>query len=178
MKDFYKSNGRIRHERINIEIGHLLNIQVHSYQSKQISDRINDICETETGGLEHFDIDIYRNVDIIGGKPFERIKLKDLYGELCEFCQHACKDCYIKELKRKYNIEDMSVHCSALYITIRLLGDNQDSINYYLNSVAKLEKTCKDEMDRDCHNCKYNASLHTRIPCYGYIIGMALLREI
>lgn len=101
-----------------------------------------------------------------------------LYDELLEFCQSACKDCYIKELKRKYNIEDMSVHCSALYITIRLLGDNQDSINYYLNSVAKLEKICKNEMNRDCHNCKYNASLHTRIPCYGYIIGMALLREI
>ena len=102
--------------------------------------------------------------------------LEDLYDELLEFCQSACKDCYIKELKRKYNIENMSVHCSALYITIRLLGDNQDSIDYYLNSVAKLEKTCKDEMD--CKNCKYSASLHTPIPCYGYTMGMALLREV
>ena len=104
--------------------------------------------------------------------------LIDLYDELCEFCQSACKDCYIKELIRKYNIEDMRVYCSALYITVRLLGDNQDSIDYYLDNVAKIKKTCEDEMNRDCYNCKYNASLHTRIPCYGYIIGMNLLKEI
>lgn len=80
-RDYYKKNGRIRHERINIQVGTLLNIQVHSYQSKQISDRKDNLTEEQTGGLEHFDIDIYRNVDIIGGKPYERIKLGDLYTE-------------------------------------------------------------------------------------------------
>ena len=80
-KDYYKSNGRIRHERINIQVGTLLNIQVHSYQSKEIKDRLDILQEEEIGGLEHFDIDIYRNVDILGGKPFERIKLGDLYSE-------------------------------------------------------------------------------------------------
>lgn len=80
-RDFYKSNGRIRHERINIQVGPLLNIQIHSYQSKEIKDRTNKKCEINTGGLEHFDIDIYRNVDLIGGKSFERIKLKDLYSK-------------------------------------------------------------------------------------------------
>ena len=104
--------------------------------------------------------------------------LSDIYDELREFCQYACKDCYIDKIKRKYNIEETNIYCSALYIIITLLGDNQDSINYYLNSVAKLRKICEDEMDRDCYNCKYNNSLHTRIPCYGYTIGMALLREI
>ena len=80
-RDYYKKNGRIRHERINIQVGPLLNIQVHSYQSKEIKDRENNINETLTGGLEHFDIDIYRNVDIIGGVPFQRIQLRDLYGD-------------------------------------------------------------------------------------------------
>lgn len=83
-RDYYKNNGRIRHERINIQVGPLLNIQVHSYQSKEIKERKNVIHEIETGGLEHFDIDIYRNVDLIGGKPFERIKLRDLYGKEIE----------------------------------------------------------------------------------------------
>ena len=78
-KDYYKKNGRIRHERINIQVGPLLNIQIHSYQSKEIKDITNE--EEMVGGLEHYDIDIYRNVDIIGGKPFERIKLGDLYTE-------------------------------------------------------------------------------------------------
>ena len=80
-KDFYKENGRIRHERINIQVGPLMNIQIHSYQAKEIKDRIDIIDELDTGGLEHFDIDIYRNVDLIGGKPFERIRLADLYDK-------------------------------------------------------------------------------------------------
>lgn len=79
-KDYYKSNGRVRHERINIQVGPLLNIQVHSYQSKEIKDRQTILEEIGPGGLEHFDIYIYRNVDIIGGKQFERIQLKDLYN--------------------------------------------------------------------------------------------------
>ncbi|MDO5556461.1 MAG: Gfo/Idh/MocA family oxidoreductase, partial [Clostridia bacterium] len=80
-KDYYKKNGRIRHERINIQVGTLLNIQIHSYQSKEIKDRTDNLSEEYIGGLEHFDIDIYRNTDIIGGKPFERIKLGDLYTD-------------------------------------------------------------------------------------------------
>lgn len=80
-KDFYKKNGRVRHERVTINVGPLMCIQVHSYQSKEIKDRTNSCIETEAGGLEHFDIDIYRNVDIIGGKAYEKIKLADLYGD-------------------------------------------------------------------------------------------------
>jgi len=80
-KNFYKENGRIRHERININVGPLLNIQVHSYQSKEIKDRLDCKTEEQFGGLEHFDIYIYRNVDLIGGEPFEKISLGDLYTE-------------------------------------------------------------------------------------------------
>ena len=81
-KNFYKENGRIRHESINIHVGPLMNIQVHSYQSKEIKDRTNDMkLEEQIGGLEHFEIHIYRNVDLIGGKPFEKIDLGDLYTE-------------------------------------------------------------------------------------------------
>jgi len=77
-KDFYKSNGRIRHERINIEIGHLLNIQVHSYQSKEICDRTAE--EEKVGGLEHFDIYFFNN-PLIDKEPFKEIHLGDMYSE-------------------------------------------------------------------------------------------------
>lgn len=75
-EDAYKNNGRVRDESVNIQLGPLMNIQIHSYQSKEIKDRTYK--ETDTGGLEHFDIDIFRNSELIGGKPFERIKLKDI----------------------------------------------------------------------------------------------------
>ena len=77
-KDFYKSNGRIRHERINIEVGHLLNIQVHSYQSKEICDRTDN--EESVGGLEHFDIYFFNN-PLINKEPFKEIHLGDMYSD-------------------------------------------------------------------------------------------------
>ncbi len=80
-RNYYKENGRIRHERVNIHVGTLLNLQIHSYQSKEICDRGNLQDEEKVGGLEHFDIHIYRNTAMIGGKPFEEIKLGSLYSE-------------------------------------------------------------------------------------------------
>lgn len=81
-KDFYKSNGRVRHEYLNIQVGPLMNIKVHSYQSKEIKNRETMELEEKVGGLEHFDIEIYRNVDLIGGKSYEKIQLGDLYSKL------------------------------------------------------------------------------------------------
>lgn len=77
--DTYKGNGRVRHEYMNIQIGPLMNIQVHSYQSKEIKDR--DVNNYNVGEVEHFDIYVFRNVDLIGGKPFEAFTIKDLYNE-------------------------------------------------------------------------------------------------
>ncbi len=74
--DHYKNNGRVRHETVDIEIGPLMDIQVHSYQSKEIKDRTVD--ESEVGGLDNFDICIFRNFELIGGVPFEKITSETL----------------------------------------------------------------------------------------------------
>lgn len=75
--DVYKGNGRVRHERINIQVGPILNIQVHSYQSYEINDTSYSTKEIEPGGIDHFDIYIFRNVGLIGGKPFEKIRVSN-----------------------------------------------------------------------------------------------------
>lgn len=69
-EDTYKSNGRVRHERLNIHVGPLMNIQVHSYQSVEVGD-LADIVGV--GSKQHFDIYIFRNSKLIGGKPLDRI---------------------------------------------------------------------------------------------------------
>ncbi len=141
-KEYYKKNGRIRHERINIQVGTLLNIQVHSYQSKEIKDRNkNYLIEEKTGGLEHFDIDIYRNVDIIGGKPYERIKLGDLYTEeekknilgYNELSREICLTEFLKGSSIKGDIKDQELAIELLYSCA--LGVH----NYYKN-IKKVEK--------------------------------------
>lgn len=68
-KDTYKGNGRLRHERINLHIGPLLNIQLHSYQS----DETGKTSIEGVGGEDHLEVFIFRNSKIIGGKSFEKI---------------------------------------------------------------------------------------------------------
>ena len=68
---------------MSIEIGPLMNIQIHSYQSKEIKDKIPN--KYDIGEVEHYDILVFRNVDLIGGKPFEKYTLKDIETKHREF---------------------------------------------------------------------------------------------
>ncbi len=77
-KDTYKSNGRVRHESVNIHVGPLLNLQVHSYQESQEHEYTQD--KQSVGGKDHFDIYIFRNSNLLGGKPFELIKFGDRHA--------------------------------------------------------------------------------------------------
>ncbi len=69
-KDTYKGNGRVRHERANIQVSHFLNIQVHSYQSGESN--VNSKNHENVGDENHFDIYIFRNKKIVGGRGFTK----------------------------------------------------------------------------------------------------------
>jgi predicted dehydrogenase len=72
-EDTYKGNGRVRHERANIQVSHFLNIQVHSYQSYEAG---KDVAPAGVIGSEdHFDIYIFRNKGLIGGEAFTKISI-------------------------------------------------------------------------------------------------------
>ncbi|MBL1228438.1 NUDIX domain-containing protein [Enterococcus sp. BWB1-3] len=74
-EDTYKGNGRIRHEFVDITVGPLLNIKVLSYQSSEVGE--GKIDDNSIGGLDHFDILVFRNSAIIGGKTFEKLNLNN-----------------------------------------------------------------------------------------------------
>lgn len=71
-EDTYKGNGRVRHERVNIQVSHLLNIQVHSYQSYE-SNKKKNVIFSGVGNEDHFDVYFFRNKGLVGGKSFEKI---------------------------------------------------------------------------------------------------------
>ena len=108
--------------------------------------------------------------------------LENLHAEMSKLCAERdldlCRNCYVDIVRRAYGLSAEDVYCSAFYIVMKLLGESQDSIDYYMESLTKIRKTCKVEMTEDCHNCKYNDCLRSVIPCYGYTIGMNLLIEI
>lgn len=72
-EDTYKGNGRVRHERVNIQVSHLLNIQVHSYQSYEAGKEVAPAGVI--GSEDHFDIYIFRNKGLIGGEAFTKISI-------------------------------------------------------------------------------------------------------
>ena len=143
-RDYYKKNGRIRHERVNIQVGPLLNIQIHSYQSKEIKDRTDSPIEIEPGGLEHFDIHIYRNVDIIGGKPYEKVRLRDLYGNqilkgnFIGYNEYSREEFLTSFLTRKDDIGDLSYQelgIEILYSASKILYDKK----YHKSQIEKIK---------------------------------------
>lgn len=119
-KDTYKSNGRVRHERVNIQVGPLMNIQVHSYQSNEIKERKEDI-DNETGSIEHFEIFIFRNTDLIGGKPFEKITIGDLSDShkgksFIGFNEQARELCMVDFLSGQPDTSDLLDHDLSIKI--------------------------------------------------------------
>ena len=108
--------------------------------------------------------------------------LENLHAEMSKLCAERdldlCRNCYVDIVRRAYGLSAEDVYCSAFYIVMKLLGESQDSIDYYMDNITKIRKTCKDETTEDCHNCKYGDSFNAEMPCYSYVIGMNLLKEV
>jgi predicted dehydrogenase len=76
-------NGRIRHSQVNVNVGPLLTVQLHSYESYERRYREVHLDDPAApGNWDHEDVYVFRNSDIIGGKPFERIRGRDLADSL------------------------------------------------------------------------------------------------
>lgn len=121
-EDAYKSNGRVRHERINIQIGPLMNIQVHSYQSCESKDRKLH-GGSKVGDLEHFDVYIFKNSDILGGKPFEKVQLCDLTKKKNNFIgynEQARETCLLNFLNNIDDDADFNKHIQSILLTEQL----------------------------------------------------------
>ncbi len=88
--DTYKGNGRLRHERVNIQVSQFLNIQVHSYQSGEPAEAVTEAGDV--GSKDHFDISIYRNSKMVGGEAFSKIcvgkDMKKRHGQDTSYLGH------------------------------------------------------------------------------------------
>lgn len=82
-EDTYKGNGRVRHERVNIQVSQFLNIQAHSYQSCETGKET--VEQGSVGSEDHFDIFIFRNKRIIGGENFAKFSI----GKKMKECHQA-----------------------------------------------------------------------------------------
>lgn len=129
--DLYKGNGRLRHEYHNIQQGCLQNIQVHSYQSKDKQNEKNTDEDFKLGGNNHYDIYIFRNSGIIGGKTLEVITAEEIekkekidktkllnevarYKAVEQFLEFICKKRDIKNITSNITDHKLSVELMSL----------------------------------------------------------------
>lgn len=119
-KDTYKGNGRVRHERLNIQVGPLMNIQIHSYQAYEIKDR-DQILNNGVGSVEHFDIYVFRNSQLIGGKTFETLDIATLSEKNKKYFngynEKARENCFINFLLNIDDSSDLLEHRTSIEIT-------------------------------------------------------------
>jgi predicted dehydrogenase len=75
--DTYKGNGRVRHEQVTLQFGPFMSVQVHSYEA--VEKRAQFECDDlySVGGTEHFEVFIFRNSAVIGGKSVEIFSNRD-----------------------------------------------------------------------------------------------------
>ena len=174
-KDFYKSNGRIRHERINIEIGHLLNVQVHSYQSKEICDRTND--EESVGGLEHFDIYFFNN-PLVDKEPFKEIHLGDMYSDkekkeflgYNELSREMFLTNFLSNKDCKGDIRDQALAIEILYSCAKGIHNHYNHKNkvekievrndYTYRYIAKRLKNYSNPVDKNFEKKDIKSNIH------------------
>lgn len=132
-KDTYKGNGRVRHERVNIEIGPLLNIQIHSYQAYEPRHK-EDI--KGFGNEDHFEIFIYRNKSLVGGKSFVRLD----FGE-ADRARNINDKYYLGHNERARDIafldflhkDDSGASLEEQDLTIKLLMEIESSLSKNYN---------------------------------------------
>lgn len=70
----YKGIGRVRHERVDLKLANLLNIQVHSYQSRSVREPPG----AGLGEVDHFDILLFRSKHFFQEPAFEKVTLAEL----------------------------------------------------------------------------------------------------
>lgn len=111
-------------------------------------------------------------------------ELQEFYDTLCN-PNTPCKDCKIKKIQEKYSI---SMECDALYLTTKLLGNDEETIayinkqresfknNYCINKLIHCygcETKCKINKIKSLHK-----ELQIRCSCLFIYIGMQLLYDI
>jgi hypothetical protein len=139
--DFYKGNGRVKHQQFIIQQGPFQCIQIHNYQSKDKHD-VDNSNEFDVGGNNHFDIYVFRNVAMYGeGKAFTKISSLDLEqqadtsGLTIENAKYRIIREFIDFMLGNITLKDVKSNIDTHAVPVKILsGVCQSSANMHTNS--------------------------------------------
>lgn len=137
--DFYKGNGRVKHQQFIIQQGPFQCIQIHNYQSKDEHD-VDNTDEFGVGGNNHFDIYIFRNAGMFGeGQAFTKISARDLEDEnvsglTIENAKYRVIREFVEFILGKIELGDVKSNIDTHAVPVKLLsGICQSSANVRSN---------------------------------------------
>lgn len=138
--DFYKGNGRVKHQQFIIQQGPFQSIQIHNYQSKDSHD-VDNSNEFGIGGNNHFDIYVFRNVGMYGeGEAFTRISSQDLEqqadmsGLTIENAKYRITREFIDFMLGNITLEDVKSNIDTHEVPVKIMsGVCQSSANMHGN---------------------------------------------
>ncbi len=136
-ESLHKKEGAIRKEKVTIELGGLLSIQVYAYQNheKKVSNFSNDYF---------FEVVIHRNTALIGGKAIEIIKFDHSTnnGNNSSYNQNARLQCFVDFIENKPSLSEIDSHLFSgelLSIMLQNLVKLKDGkVPYYKSKIKSL----------------------------------------
>lgn len=139
--DFYKGNGRVKHQQFIIQQGPFQCIQIHNYQSKHEHDGDNS-NEFDVGGNNHFDIYVFRNVGMYGdGEAFTKISSLDLEqpadtsGLTIENAKYRIIHEFIEFMLGNITLKDVKSNIDTHEVPVKIMsGVCQSSANMHTNN--------------------------------------------
>lgn len=180
-EDTYKGNGRVRHERLNIQIGPIMNIQVHSYQAYEVKERKKQGGDN-VGDLEHFDIYIFRNTELIGGQPFEKIKLSELYDikdkrQFIGYNEKARESCFMDFINNRDNQSNILLHKQSIKLLEKaykslIYGGKKMKFNFDLEEHKCIDNiVCITDKDFQIEEIKHDKEPKIRFGSRGIVLN-------
>jgi hypothetical protein len=136
-ENLHKKECAIRKEKVTIEVGGLLSIQVYAYQNheKKVSNFSNDYF---------FEVVIHRNTALVGGKAIEIIKFDHSTnnGNNSSYNQNARLQCFKDFVENKPSASEIDSHLFSgelLSIVLQNLTKlNQGKLPYYKSKINSL----------------------------------------
>lgn len=125
--DTYKGNGRIKHNFIEINLGPLVSIKIISVQAKLKKEGFDGI---ELGDNDHFEIQIYRNKELIGGELITVYKAADFTNKNNDFIGYNevyRENLFLDFLNNQKGKSDLLTHYESMLLTKYIYDSIQEN---------------------------------------------------
>ena len=133
--DTYKGNGRIKHNFVEINLGPLVSIKIISFQAKLKKEGFDGVG---LGDNDHFEIQIYRNTELIGGELIKVYNVADFTQQNDDFIGYNevyRENLFFDFMNNRKGKSDLLTHYQSMVLTKYIY----DSIDKNIDVDFKLE---------------------------------------